>query len=79
MGRYDTIFDSIGIMFMELGKKIAEIRKSSGLTQIELSRRSGVGLRFVRELEQGKTTVRLDKVNQVLALFGCELEVRKKS
>ena len=64
---------------MELGKKIAETRKACRLTQVELSNRAGVGLRFVRELEQGKLTVRLDKVNQVLALLGCELVVREKS
>ncbi len=64
---------------MELAKQIMEMRKAAGLTQVELAERSGVGLRFVRELEQGKPTVRLDKVNQVLALFGCELAVRTKS
>ena len=48
-------------------------RKQFGLTQEELSRKSGVGLRFVRELEQGKDTLRMDKVNQVLRLFGAEL------
>lgn len=48
-------------------------RKEFGLTQVELSLKSGVGLRFVRELEQGKTTLRMDKVNQVLCLFGAEL------
>ena len=48
-------------------------RKEFGLTQEELSLKSGVGLRFVRELEQGKTTLRVDKVNQVLCLFGAEL------
>jgi y4mF family transcriptional regulator len=63
---------------MELAKQIMEMRKAAGLTQVELAERSGVGLRFVRELEQGKPTVRLDKVNQVLALFGCELAVRMK-
>ena len=47
-----------------------EMRKQFGLTQVDLAEKSGVGLRFVRELEQGKTTLRLDKVNQVLALFG---------
>lgn len=46
------------------------MRKQYGLTQVELSQKSGVGLRFVREVEQGKETLRLDKVNQVLALFG---------
>ena len=55
------------------------MRKAAGLTQTELSQRTGVGLRFVRELEQGKQTVRLDKVNQVLALFSCELQVVRKS
>ena len=63
---------------MELAKEIIEMRKAAGLTQVELAERAGVGLRFVRELEQGKPTVRLDKVNQVLALFGCELAVRVK-
>lgn len=43
------------------------------LTQIDLAEKSGVGLRFVRELERGKPTLRLDKVNQVLALFGHEV------
>ncbi len=45
-------------------------RRELGLTQIELADRAGVGLRFVRELEQGKSSLRLDKVNQVLVLFG---------
>ena len=45
-------------------------RKIHGLTQVDLARKAGVGLRFVRELEQGKTTLRMDKVNRVLQLFG---------
>lgn len=45
-------------------------RKAVGLTQAHLADRAGVGLRFVRDLEQGKESLRLDKVNQVLALFG---------
>lgn len=48
-------------------------RKQFGLTQEELSLKSGVGLRFVRELEQGKETLRMDKVNQVLGMFGAAL------
>lgn len=48
--------------------KLFLYRKEHHLTQIELSEKSGVGLRFVRELEQGKKTLRLDKVNQVLNL-----------
>ena len=48
---------------------IKQKRKELGLTQEEFAIRSGLGLRFVRELEQGKETVRLDKVNQALAMF----------
>ena len=44
-------------------------RKAAGLTQEEFAIRSGLGLRFVRELEQGKPTVRMDKVNIALAMF----------
>jgi len=47
------------------------------LTQTELARQAGVGLRFVREVEQGKTTMRMDKVNKVLKLFGYHLEAIK--
>ena len=47
-------------------------RKEAGLTQEEFAIRSGLGLRFVRELEQGKETVRMDKVNHALAMFGME-------
>ncbi len=55
-----------------LSQYIKAKRKEFGLTQIDLSEKAGVGLRFVRELEQGKPTLRMDKVNQVLALFGAE-------
>ena len=51
---------------------IKQQRKAAGLTQEEFALRSGLGLRFVRELEQGKETVRMDKVNQALAMFGME-------
>ncbi len=51
------------------------MRKQYNLTQVELSEKSGVGLRLVRELEQGKQTLRLDKVNQILNLFGSEVGV----
>ena len=49
---------------------VKEMRRQFGLTQVDLADKSGVGLRFVRELEHGKQTLRLDKVNQVLGLFG---------
>ena len=61
-----------------IGKYIKEERKKAGLTQEEFAMRSGLGLRFVRELEQGKETVRLDKVNQALAMFGKEAVPGKK-
>ena len=52
---------------------VKQRRKLLHLSQPELAAKAGVGLRFVRELEQGKPTLRLDKVNQVLRLFGHEL------
>ena len=58
-----------------LSKFVKNMRKQYELTQAELSEKSGVGLRFVRELEQGKQTLRLDKGNQRLNLFGSEVGV----
>lgn len=58
------------MMDITLSLYVKEMRKKFGLTQIDLAAKSGVGLRFVRDLEQGKQTLRLDKVNQVLMLFG---------
>lgn len=52
---------------------VKERRKMFNLTQVDLAEKSGVGLRFVRELEQGKPTLRIDKINQILALFGYEV------
>ena len=59
---------------MKIGKKIKYLRKTAKLTQVEFAERAGVGLRFIRDLEQGKPTVRLDKVNHVLEFFGYHLE-----
>ena len=47
-------------------------RARNNLTQEELALRAGVGLRLIREIEQGKTTLRLDSLNKVLTLFGYE-------
>lgn len=58
---------------MSLSEFVKEKRALVNLTQPELAEKAGVGLRFVRELEQGKATLRLDKVNQVLQLFGYEM------
>ncbi len=57
---------------VKIARFIKESRKAAGLTQEEFALRSGLGLRFVRELEQGKQTVRMDKVNAALAMFGME-------
>lgn len=59
----------------KIGKTVKLLRKKTGLTQQDFSRRVGVGLRFVRDLEQGKQTVRMDKVDQVLKFLGHHLEV----
>lgn len=63
--------------FMSISEHIKTRRKQYGLTQVELAERAGVGLRFIRELERGKSTVQLDKVNMVLKLFGEELRPAK--
>lgn len=57
---------------------VKQKRKELKLTQEDLALNAGVGLRFVRDLEQGKKTLRLDKVNDVLALFGKEVGVNDK-
>ena len=57
--------------------QIKDLRKKLGLTQVDFAKRAGIGLRFLRELERGKTTVRLDKLNQVLDFLGVHLELRR--
>ena len=56
-----------------LSTYVKDMRHKYGLTQVDLAAKSGVGLRFVRELEQGKQTLRMDKINQVLLLFGHQI------
>jgi y4mF family transcriptional regulator len=60
-----------------IAKTLKELRERADLTQAAAAKRAGVGLRFVRDVEQGKATVRVDKVNQLLALFGYHLEAVK--
>ena len=63
-----------------LSTTVKMLRKQYNLTQEELSLKSGVGLRFVRDLEQGKETLRLDKVNELLDFFNYErVATQKKS
>lgn len=61
-----------------LSTTVKSLRKQFNLTQEDLSLKSGVGLRFVRDLEQGKQTLRLDKVNQLLEFFNYEMAPRPK-
>ncbi len=61
-----------------LSATVKKLRKLYNLTQEELSLKSGVGLRFVRDLEQGKETLRLDKVNQLLDFFNYEMVATPK-
>lgn len=61
-----------------LSTTVKTLRKQYNLTQEELSLKSGVGLRFVRDLEQGKETLRLDKVNQLLDFFNYEMVATQK-
>ena len=62
-----------------LSTTVKMLRKQYNLTQEELSLKSGVGLRFVRDLEQCKETIRLDKVNQLLDFFNYEMVATQKN
>ena len=62
-----------------LSTTVKMLRKQYNLTQEELSLKSGIGLRFVRDLEQGKETLRLDKVNQLLDFFNYEMVAIQKN
>jgi len=62
-------------MNMPLNEFVKSKRKTLGLSREEFAQKAGVGLRFLRELEQGKTTLKMDKVNQVLRLLGKQLGV----
>lgn len=61
-----------------LSYTLKSLRKEYGLTQEDLALKCGVGINFIRQLEQGKPTLRMDKVNQVFAMFGYELAPIKK-
>ncbi|MDO4181416.1 MAG: helix-turn-helix transcriptional regulator [Bacteroidales bacterium] len=61
-----------------LSNTVKMLRKQFNLTQEDLSLKSGVGLRFVRDLEQGKESLRLDKVNQLLDFFNYEMTATPK-
>lgn len=58
-----------------LNEYVKTKRRMLGLSREEFAQKAGVGLRFLRELEQGKETLKMDKVNQVLNLLGMQLGV----
>ncbi|MDR1182173.1 MAG: helix-turn-helix domain-containing protein [Bacteroidales bacterium] len=60
---------------LPLNEYVKTKRRMLGLSREEFAQKAGVGLRFLRELEQGKETLKIDKVNQVLKLFGMQLGV----
>ena len=79
MESVDFIPDRVYIVVMNtIAEFIKQKRKEAGLTQEEFAIRSGLGLRFVRELEQGIETVRMDKVNQALSMFGMKVVPGRK-
>lgn len=64
---------------LSLSATVKMLRKQYNITQEELSLKSGVGLRFVRDLEQGKKSLQLDKVNQLLDFFNYEMVAVSKA
>ncbi len=75
---YNIIYSAKNLYYAEYNHLdiisfIKKQRKLNRMTQKDLAERAGVGIHFVRDLEQGKETLRMDKVNQILALFGKEL------
>lgn len=63
----------------ELGRLIRQERKAQGLTQMELAALTGVGLRFLRELELGKESCRLGLAFKVMASLGLACEIRSRT
>lgn len=63
--------------WLNVAEPIKRLRLQNGLTQVEFAKRVGVGLRFVRDVEQGKITVRTDKLMQILDFLGYHLELKK--
>ena len=62
-----------------INTQIKDLRKNLGLRQVDFAKRAGIGIRFLRELERGKPTVRLDKLNQVLDFLGYHLELKRNA
>ncbi len=81
MKKYLQLYPKGGIFItmahLPINIQIKMLRKKLSLTQVDFAKRAGVGLRFLRKLEEGKPTVRLDKVNQVLDFLGVHLELKR--
>lgn len=60
----------------EIGEIVRATRKAAGLRQDELAGAAGVGLRFIVDLEAGKSTAQIGKVLQVLAALGCSIDIK---
>ena len=67
-----------GNIMSKIGKFIKEKRKENNLKQEDLALYAGVSTKFISQLENGKETLKLDKINQVLSIFDCELTPTKK-
>lgn len=63
---------------MKLGKILKETRKEQKLTQLQLAGYSGVGVRFVRELENGKQSCHIGKAIQIVSMLGIDIHLNGK-
>lgn len=59
----------------DIGALVRSTRKEQNLRQDELAGVSGVGLRFIVDLEAGKPTAQIGKVLQVLQTLGCSIDI----
>ena len=67
------------LQIQALGPLVRQTRKQQGLTQEQLAAVAGLGVRFIRELEQGKESCHIGKVMIVLAMLGLEVHIKKKT
>ena len=63
--------------YNNLSTFIKDMRKQFGFTQDELALRSGLSLHFIQNLEQGKKSLRMDKVNEILNFFNAKLIIKR--
>ncbi len=63
----------------DIGILVRQERKQQGLTQEQLAAHCGIGIRFLRELEQGKETCHVGKVLHVVQMLGVNLFCAKRN